>query len=1264
MRSGTPGLWRGAVEVARIEWQELWKHPGLYLFVPMILLQVFGSVVDVGAFDTPLLNTPGILAVKQMNTLTLLVCMLILFYTAESLQREKSTGLAAIHYATPLRTVSLLLGKCLANAFLGVAVVATTLVGCAIVLAVQHQVPFHVGPFALVWGLLLAPTFLLWTAFVCASFAVTGNRVGAYTLGLGAMAVTGFCQMRGKMTWAFNWDLWSSVVWSDLSVLELDRLALVLNRLLALGLTAFFVAVTVRVFVRREGDATRLVQNLSPGPLVRGAAGLAPFALAPLALFVALVYLVHDGRGGNVERKAQRDYWKRNEATWRDAKQPSLAAADVDVTLEPAAHRVSTRGTYTLVNRTDDTLRRVALTGGRFWRDVRWTMDGDSARPENRSNLYVFTPRAPLAPGGRVRIGYAFHGRFPGGISRNGGGESEFVLPAGAVLTGFSNVALGPYIGWLSTVGVEKDRNASDPREYPEDWWRRKQPGLMPMFDSWTDTRIRVTGPAAYQHNATGALVSEKVERGRRITEWRSDAPVRAFNVVLGHWQVKRRDGVAVYYDARHPYNVNEMLDALAAARRWYGEWFAPYPWRELRLSEFPGLATYAQGPPTNITFSENIGFLTKSEPKANAAFWITAHEAAHQWWPGMAMPGEGPGGNVLSEGLAHFSTILLTEQVRGEQQRMAFCRQIEDRYANSRQRDSERPLNRVDGNLPGDNRIIYDRGGWVFWMLAQQMGRDASLAAHRDYLARYRDTQDHPMVEDYLAVLREHAPDTAAFDAYTRQWILGTVTPQYQLTEANVVRAGAGWDVRARVKNVGTGTARVEIGATRGERFPDKRTLPALALERASRRRRATSASSRPTARSRCCPPTGTTCTSRSSGPRGAADAAPAMPRRAWAGVRGRSCRGARERRSSPRPSAAGRTTAAGPAPSRRVFRRRGCPRGPRGLLPSACPAGPGRARCGCSTPRSPQECLPRRRPSRKGQWTVSARGRCAKTVTLRGAPPRLPVRGPGCARRCADHASPSAARRRLPPCACLCRGLYDINGRLARCPGRPRRRPMLAARRGVAGGRHQVEQRRVFARAPHRQQRGAIDGVLLAEPAEIDLHAGRHAQHAVHPAHAPPAHVTQRVRDGVRSRRGRAPVEPPRAAQHARRDVEAAVGRLVTRGRVVQQQPRLVVHRHRQTACAVDAVDDVVRPVTAELELDAACFVARGVKRVPRLGVIVGVHEHFAGAGHGREAPHEVVTRARKRQALGSGRRGHGRRPRTGPSSPRAPNRCSRVA
>ena len=94
----------------------------------------------------------------------------------------------------------------------------------------------------------------------------------------------------------------------------------------------------------------------------------------------------------------------------------------------------------------------------------------------------------------------------------------------------------------------------------------------------------------------------------------------------------------------------------------------APGPIEQV-LGEHPALAGYAQGFPTNITFSEAIGFLTRDEEDvADAPFLVTAHEAAHQWWGNILCPGRGPGGNLLSEGTAHFSTLLpLTPRIAKE---------------------------------------------------------------------------------------------------------------------------------------------------------------------------------------------------------------------------------------------------------------------------------------------------------------------------------------------------------------------------------------------------------------------------------------------------------------------------------------------------------------------------------------------------------------------------------------------------------------------
>src|SRR5262249_40865304 len=211
--------------------------------------------------------------------------------------------------------------------------------------------------------------------------------------------------------------------------------------------------------------------------------------------------------------------------------------------------------------------------------------------------------------------------------------------------------------------------------------------------------------------NSVGTKTEDSVTDGRRTVVWESEHPVSFFNVIAGRWAVEKGEGTAVYYHPGHPYNIAEMREALDAARRHYSEWFCPFPWRELKLSEFPNLASYAQGFPTNITFSEGIGFLTKSTPEIHGAFEITAHESAHQWWGNILVPGKGPGGNVLSEGTSHFSTILLVEQAQGLAARIDFCKRLEASYGRSRPADTERPPVKLGGERPGRHRARYDTG-------------------------------------------------------------------------------------------------------------------------------------------------------------------------------------------------------------------------------------------------------------------------------------------------------------------------------------------------------------------------------------------------------------------------------------------------------------------------------------------------------------------------------------------------------------------------
>jgi hypothetical protein len=819
MTSARPSVFAGAWQVASVELTELRSSPGLYLFIPLILLQTIGTAfVAVGFLDTPLLVTPGTFAVGTMGTLAICLCLLLLFYTVESLERERSTRLAAIAYATPVRTGSLFLGKAVAIMVVAFAIILSVAVGGLIVLLIQGKVGLRVTPFILVWGLLLLPTLLAWTALVMAFHTITQNRYTTYALGLAVLSFTGYRLLTNQINWVGNWPLWSAVSWSDISVFELDRKAIVLSRVLAISAAVFLTVLTMNLFRRRDWDAIRLVHRLSPRALFGSSIRLAPWLVIPAFACVWLALEVSWGREGGAAKKQEKDYWRKNMATYRDARIPDLEHVELSLDLFAERGRYHARGTYSLVNPNDRPLEEVLLTGGPHWEKLSWTMEDKPCTPINKAGLFVFTPpEGLLARGKRLRIGFEHEGVYPRGISKKGGGSPEFILPSAVVLTSFRPTIV-PTLGYAEEAGIDDD-NRHDPKEYRDDFYKGQTDSFVGTRAPFT-TKITITGPTDFTINSVGTKTADSVENGRRIVVWESDNPVSFFNVIAGRWKVEHGDRTAVYYDAAHPYNIAEMRESLDAARRYYSEWFYPYPWRELKLSEFPNLATYAQGFPTNITFSEGIGFLTQSSPENHAAFEITAHESAHQWWGNILTPGKGPGGNILSEGTAHFSTILLVEQSKGLNARIDFCKRLEAKYGNDRQADSERPLVKITGERPGDTTVTYDKGGWVFWMLLNQMGRDRALSGCQAFIKAYDGNPDHPVLQDFLASMRPFATDPIAFDAFAHQWFFEVVIPEYRLRDPKKNARGRDWEATAKLENIGTGKMPVTVAAFRGERF------------------------------------------------------------------------------------------------------------------------------------------------------------------------------------------------------------------------------------------------------------------------------------------------------------------------------------------------------------------------------------------------------------------------------------------------------------
>ena len=516
------GFWRAAQAIGREEIRELIRRPGMYLFVPLILWQaILNSLFAIGPFNSQVLLTPGVMAARQLNTLALLICVLLLFYTVESLHKERGRQLAEIFNSTPIPTGSILLGKTIGNSVVAGLILVIGVIACAVVMLYRQlfqgsPVGFDIVPFVVTWGGVLVPTFIFWTALVTALFALFRNRYAVYAVGLFLIIFTAvrmtFLEPFG---WVRNWMAWNAVQWTDLGTFSLNGRELLLNRILYLSLVPLLVFVAVKLFGRQDRDATRVLHRMRPRPILFGTPRVLAFAAPAIVLASVLFFGGRAGRQGEAAEEAGKDYWRENVATWTDFEMPSVSDVDVELDFEPAERSVAVEGEYTFHNHRDYAYEDIPVTAGQ-WDPIKWTLNGEAHEPDDRSNLFVFTPDEPLGPGDSLTIGFSYDLEFPRGMSREAGGAGQFILESGIVLTAFTPTFM-PVPGYLDNIGVDDD-NSSEPRTTPT-----------------TSTRAKPSRSSAGEGSPLPCARESRCRRNTRQTGWGRRSAMKWWTVG-GRW--------------------------------------------------------------------------------------------------------------------------------------------------------------------------------------------------------------------------------------------------------------------------------------------------------------------------------------------------------------------------------------------------------------------------------------------------------------------------------------------------------------------------------------------------------------------------------------------------------------------------------------------------------------------------------------------------------------------------------------------------------
>ncbi|MET1112000.1 MAG: aminopeptidase [Allosphingosinicella sp.] len=531
------------------------------------------------------------------------------------------------------------------------------------------------------------------------------------------------------------------------------------------GALAVLLLVAAHLLWRRGTDISlRHRLRLARGRLAGAAGWIAGAALLTFGATGAYAFyninVVNDYRS-QAAAEARLARFEKEYGQYRDLPQPAVTDVRLDVDLYPGERRAEARGRYTLRNVTDRPLGEVHLRSQtRALEIVDLALAGGRLVSEDRDFGYrIYRFDRPMQPGEervmtfrtvRARRGFA------------DGRPDQKLVENGAYL---DHSDLAPSIGFAGAQLLQGSARAKyglpeEPRPVRlEDEAAYRRPGF---GGAWARTDIRLSTAADQVPIATGRRIFDVTSGGRRTARFVSVVPVRNFfSVHSGRYAERHRrhrgKDLAVYYHPDHAWNVDHMLDALAASLDYYETAYGPYPFTEARLVEF-GWAYYARAFPGTIPYSEDLGFvpdLTDPDTIDNVS-GVVAHEIGHHYWGHQLNAAPMQGEELLSEPLATYSATMILRRLRGPDEFRRLSQVFLDRYLGGRDAEAEElPLARVESQ----NYIHSSKGPLAMHLLAERLGEERVNRALRRLLERFRFRSDlYPRSLDLIAAFRSEA--------------------------------------------------------------------------------------------------------------------------------------------------------------------------------------------------------------------------------------------------------------------------------------------------------------------------------------------------------------------------------------------------------------------------------------------------------------------------------------------------------------------------
>ncbi|GAB3228802.1 hypothetical protein J0A67_13765 [Algoriphagus aestuariicola] len=787
--------WKSLKTLAKIEFQNIGKD--IY-FRSILLGGLIFLILDFWIGNTlySVPNYPSTSFLMEYKTYdyNLFVFIIIVFFTGESLHRDKATGYSVINDTFPVKD-----GVIIASKFLGMVMICLILTTIPIIVGLVIQTlkgyfDYDLKVYLIDSYLISLPDYLQMVMLVFAVHLLVNNKFAGHAAAIGIWLL--MLILMNFADYNFNLFFFSNkpgYTWSDMNGLGHFAEPLLWFNLYWTAWGIFLVLFFSIFFSRGSENSWESRWQNAKDRLSKPIPRLSFAFLAVALLSGAYIYqtVVYENNYSTSDEGTQRRVaYEKQLKKYEGIPQPKYTKVKIEANLYPMDRRADFIAEVQLVNKTDTPIDSVHFNSTSL-SDFKIVWQSDTlahrfpleykprkfqlfGRKKEREWYQITALPQTLMPGDTLNLTIVSKVEFKG--FPNSGYGREIVYNGTFFSGGIPEIGYDPN----NELSSDEERRKNELPEKPEDLPNHDDPkGKMTLLfadeaDFIQFETVVSTIPSQIAV-APGYLQREWEENGRRYFHYIQDTPIQSFfTFVSAEYEVLKDqailpDGqkvnIEIYHDPKHTYNLDRFLDSYKDGLTYFSETYGNFQFRQMRILEFPRYAGFAQSFPNTVPFSESFGWVANfTDPDDfDYVYYVTAHELAHQWWGHQITPNATRGSNLISEALAEYSALILTERRYGKDNMKRFLKDELDDYLRGRANESKK-----ENTFINCNRAYqwYNKGSLILYGLRDLIGTEAMDSALYAFNQEFglKQTPPFPGSADLYRHLEAVTPDSLRY--------------------------------------------------------------------------------------------------------------------------------------------------------------------------------------------------------------------------------------------------------------------------------------------------------------------------------------------------------------------------------------------------------------------------------------------------------------------------------------------------------------------